>query len=87
MPDPGNKFQSLVYLTQDHYVPLIAYGPTRNLGVEAGQLLFIATLLLVTRTLALRRGELPNWLRSRVALGIETLAAFWTSERIAAVWL
>ena len=58
-----------------------------NLGVEAGQLLFITALLLIVRALALLRGELPNWLRPGMAYGIGTLAAFWTTERIAAIWL
>jgi hydrogenase/urease accessory protein HupE len=58
-----------------------------NLGVEAGQLLFIAALLLVARALTLFQGEWPNWLRPGIAYGIGTLAAFWTTERIAAIWL
>jgi hydrogenase/urease accessory protein HupE len=58
-----------------------------NLGVEAGQLLFITALLLIVRALAMLRGELPNWLRPGMAYGIGTLAAFWTTERIAAIWL
>ncbi len=58
-----------------------------NLGVEAGQLLFVAALLLVTRALAPARGELPNGLRSGAAYGIGTLGSFWTAERIATIWL
>ena len=58
-----------------------------NLGVEAGQLLFITVLLLLVRALTLLQGEWPNWLRPGIAYGIGTLAAFWTTERIAAIWL
>jgi hypothetical protein len=58
-----------------------------NLGVEAGQLLFIAALLLITRALFLLQGELPIWLRPGSAYAIGTLAAFWTMERTAAIWL
>jgi len=58
-----------------------------NLGVEAGQLLFIIALLLIVRALTLLQGELPNWLHPSMAYGIGTLAAFWTTERIAAIWL
>ena len=58
-----------------------------NLGVEAGQLLFIAALLLLARAVALLRGETPIWLRPGVAYGIGTLAAFWSVERTAAIWL
>ncbi len=57
-----------------------------NLGVEAGQLLFIASLLLVTRALALLQEGVPNGLRSGAAYGIGTLGSFWTAERIAAIW-
>ncbi len=58
-----------------------------NLGVEAGQLLFITALILIARALTLLQGEWPNWLRPGIAYGIGTLAAFWTTERIAAIWL
>jgi hypothetical protein len=58
-----------------------------NLGVEAGQLLFIAAVLLIIRTVLLLRWELPIWLRPAAAYGIGTLAAFWTMERTAAIWL
>jgi hydrogenase/urease accessory protein HupE len=58
-----------------------------NLGVEAGQLLFIAALLLVARALTLLCAEAPDWLRPGIAYAIGTLAAFWTTERIAVIWL
>ena len=58
-----------------------------NLGVEAGQLIFIAILLSMVRVLARLRGDLQTWLRPGAAYGIGTLAAFWTLERTAAVWL
>jgi len=58
-----------------------------NLGVEAGQLLFIIALLLIARMLAMVRGTSPNWLRPGLAYGLGTLAAFWTTERVAAIWL
>lgn len=58
-----------------------------NLGVEAGQLLFIIALLLIARALTLFQGEWPNWLRQGLAYGIGALAAFWTTERVATIWL
>jgi hypothetical protein len=54
-----------------------------NLGVEAGQLLFVAALLLAG--LALRRLPLPRWSAPLPAYGIGALAAFWFIERLAAV--
>ena len=62
-----------------------------NLGVEAGQILFIAALLLAARAaMATGRGiglgETRAW-RPALAYGIGTLAAFWAAERTAAIWL
>lgn len=58
-----------------------------NLGVEAGQILFIATSLLVVRALtSLGAGSAPVW-RPGIAYGIGTIAAFWAVERTAALWL
>lgn len=57
-----------------------------NLGVEAGQLLFMAALLLLVRALALLWSELPTWLLPGAAYAIGTLASFWTVERIATIW-
>jgi len=55
---------------------------TFNLGVEAGQLAFIATVLAfkasLDRLLAL---DIP-WLRSASAYGIGCIAAFWLVERV-----
>ncbi len=54
-----------------------------NLGVEAGQLAFVAAILallaLVQRTFA---NALPKWIGQLPAYAIGTVAAFWTLERI-----
>ncbi|MCZ0962955.1 HupE/UreJ family protein [Paracoccus benzoatiresistens] len=54
-----------------------------NLGVEAGQLAFVAAVLVV---MALGKricsNTLPNWLGQVPAYAIGTVAAFWTLERI-----
>jgi hydrogenase/urease accessory protein HupE len=54
-----------------------------NLGVEAGQLAFVAIVLLV---MAIGRrifsSTLPNWLGQVPAYAIGTVATFWTLERI-----
>ncbi len=52
-----------------------------NLGVEAGQLLFIAGVLLVWALL--RQFRWPRWLWRLPVYSIGSLAAFWTIERIA----
>lgn len=54
-----------------------------NLGVEAGQLAFVAAAL---AAIALARraavGRLPEWTAQATAYAIGTVAAFWTIERI-----
>lgn len=52
-----------------------------NLGVEAGQLLFIAAVLLAWA--ALRRIPWPRWAEAMPVYAIGAMAAFWTIERIA----
>lgn len=55
-----------------------------NLGVEAGQLLFVAAMLFVTVLLS-RFTSLSQHLVSRLlSYGIGSVAAFWTIERVAA---
>lgn len=63
----------------DHAIPtaLLFF----NIGVELGQLLFIAGVLLVS--LALRRVRLPQWAWRIPVYAIGSLAAFWTIQRIA----
>jgi hydrogenase/urease accessory protein HupE len=52
-----------------------------NLGVEAGQLIFIAAVLAAWALL--RRVEWPGWVWRVPVYSIGSLAAFWTIERIA----
>ena len=55
-----------------------------NVGIELGQLAFVAGLLAAAAVL--RRIELPIPLPTRAAVYVMgSLAAFWTIERIAAV--
>ena len=57
-----------------------------NVGVEAGQLLFVAAILLTLA--ALRRIELrrPVWSWQVPTYAIGSVAAFWTVQRVAAFW-
>jgi hypothetical protein len=54
-----------------------------NLGVEAGQLAFVAVVLvLIAAGKRIFSNTLPNWLGQVPAYTIGTVAAFWTLERI-----
>ena len=53
-----------------------------NVGVEIGQLLFIAAILVVIFALRKLRHEWPAWMRQVPAYGIGGIAAFWLIERI-----
>ena len=57
-----------------------------NLGVEAGQLLFIGALVAVAKSLALLCSYRASWVRPGLAYGIGIAAAFWTAERTVALW-
>jgi hypothetical protein len=67
-----------------------------NVGVEAGQLLFVAAAVAVFsgvgRLVGGRAGARSDpWharpaLRAAVAYGVGSLAAFWVVERVAAFW-
>ena len=58
-----------------------------NVGVELGQLIFVAAVLLLG--LALRRWlpHSPPWLRWVVPYAIGGIAALWTVQRVAAFWV
>jgi hydrogenase/urease accessory protein HupE len=55
-----------------------------NLGVEAGQLAFVAVALGVIGLL--RRARLPEWAPLVAPYAIGSLAMFWVIERTAAIW-
>ena len=54
-----------------------------NVGVEVGQLLFIAATLLVIAALQRLNLNWPRWAESLPAYGIGSMAAFWTLQRLA----
>ena len=54
-----------------------------NVGVEIGQLLFIAVILVIVLGLQRLRFEWPDWLQQAPAYGIGGIAAFWLIERVA----
>ena len=53
-----------------------------NVGVELGQLMFIAGVLLLFAVIQKVRSEWPMWIRQVPAYGIGSVAAFWFIERI-----
>jgi hypothetical protein len=56
-----------------------------NIGVEAGQLLFVAAVLSLLWFAARLFDSVPAWLRPAPAYGIGSLAAFWFIERAASL--
>jgi hypothetical protein len=56
---------------------------TFNAGVEIGQLLFVAIVLLVIAGLRRFSPCIPGWARAAPAYGIGTMAAFWWLQRMA----
>lgn len=65
-------------------IPLALLG--FNAGVELGQLMFVASVLLVFVIAGRARPVWPSWLPKTVSYAIGTLASFWLIERIAAFW-
>ena len=57
-----------------------------NLGVEIGQLLFLAAALPVIGWIRRTRFASRAWAWRVPAYGIGGVAAFWTIERVAAFW-
>lgn len=54
-----------------------------NVGVELGQLAFVAAVLTAARAIHRGVGEVPRWWPRAAAYGIGTVAAFWVIERVA----
>jgi hydrogenase/urease accessory protein HupE len=54
-----------------------------NLGVEAGQLFFVAGVLALVASIRALRLSLPNWLNLVPPYAIGTVAMFWVIQRVA----
>ena len=54
-----------------------------NVGVEIGQLMFIATILAMILVARRLRSDWPAWLQQTPAYGIGGISAFWLIERVA----
>ena len=58
-----------------------------NLGVEVGQLLFVAFMLLGVHLIRLFKIRWPRWVQAIPVYSLGTLGAFWTIQRVAAVFV
>ena len=57
-----------------------------NVGVEIGQLLFIAAMMILSLAGRYLAGPNTRWATQATAYGIGTVAAFWTLERVISFW-
>jgi hypothetical protein len=57
-----------------------------NVGVEAGQLLFVGACLVLTAAVSRARIQTPTWAWGGPAYGIGGVAAFWAIERVVGFW-
>ena len=65
-------------------VPLALF--TFNIGVELGQLIFIAAAMLLMKIIQSINIKLPNWTWRILPYSMGIIAAFWLVERIVAFW-
>jgi len=57
-----------------------------NVGVELGQLFFVAVVLLLAKLGQILVSKEPAWVLPASAYAIGSVAAFWTIERVASFW-
>ena len=57
-----------------------------NVGVEIGQLMFVAAMLVLKFSVSRLPGREPVWATRVAAYGIGSVAAFWTMERVISFW-
>jgi hypothetical protein len=56
-----------------------------NVGVELGQLGFVALVLLLERSFRVLEIRWPRWAEAMPAYAVGSLGAFWTIDRVAAM--
>ena len=54
-----------------------------NIGVELGQLVFVALILIVGYSLARVEFQWPGWTRRVPGYAVGSLGAYWTIQRVA----
>jgi hypothetical protein len=57
-----------------------------NAGIEAGQVVFVAAVLVLRRLLARPVARMPAWTRAVPVYAMGSLAAFWGLERTMALF-
>ena len=57
-----------------------------NVGVEIGQLMFVAVVLAIQFVIQKIKVEWPHWVEQVPAYGIGSLAAFWFIQRVVSFW-
>ena len=57
-----------------------------NVGVEMGQLIFVAAILMLSWAISRLQIKWPLWIKEIPAYSIGSVAAFWCIERIAGFW-
>jgi hypothetical protein len=57
-----------------------------NLGVELGQLAFVALALLLVRAFRVLQIGWPQWVEALPAYVVGSLGAFWTIQRLAVLF-
>ena len=57
-----------------------------NLGVELGQLAFVALALLLARAFRVLQVHWPGWIEALPADVVGSLGAFWTVQRLAVLF-
>ena len=57
-----------------------------NLGVELGQLAFVALALLLVRAFRVLQIRWPRWVEALPAYVVGSLGAFWTIQRLAVLF-
>ena len=57
-----------------------------NVGVEVGQLMFVAAVIVVQWAIQKIRVQWPAWAEQAPAYGIGSLAAFWFIQRTVSFW-
>jgi hypothetical protein len=58
-----------------------------NLGVEAGQLGFVALVLALAHAFRVLQIRWPRWVQLLPGYTVGTLGAFWTIQRLALLWV
>ena len=57
-----------------------------NVGVEVGQIAFVALVLLLMRSFRILETRWPHWAEMLPGYAVGSLGAYWTLQRVAVLW-